>query len=64
MIKIHSGANENCNFDDEISPPIDPYVRSSILRHDANRVIASNYDRFGFPEVSLGVAGEFFYNLY
>jgi hypothetical protein len=55
-------ANGNCRFDDEIAPPIDPYARGSILRYIANRFIAPDYDGNGFPDMSLGVAGGFFYD--
>jgi subtilisin family serine protease len=57
-------ANGNCRFDDEILPPIDPYARGSILRYEDNRIIAPDYNRNGFPDVSLGVAGGFFYDFY
>jgi len=57
-------ANGNCRFDDEIFPPNDPYARGSVLRYGANRIIAPDYNRSGFPDVSLGVAGGFFYDFF
>ncbi|MGC8988008.1 S8 family serine peptidase [Infirmifilum sp.] len=54
--------NGNGNFADEIAPPIDAYARGSALRYSANRVIAPDYDKNGFPDDSLGVAGGFFYD--
>lgn len=54
--------NNNGRFDDEVAPPIDPYGRGSVLRYSANRVIAPDYDRNGFPDDSFGVAGGFFYD--
>jgi len=57
-------SNGNCRFDDEIAPPIDPYARSSVIRYFVNRIIAPDYDGNGFPDVSLGVAGGFFYDFF
>jgi subtilisin family serine protease len=54
--------NGNGRFDDEVLPPIDSYARGSALRYFANRVIAPDYDRNGFPDDSFGVAGGFFYD--
>jgi subtilisin family serine protease len=57
-------ANGNCRFDDEILPPDDAYARGSILRYERNRIIAPDYNRNGFPDKSLGVAGGYFYDLF
>ncbi|MCR8501651.1 MAG: S8 family serine peptidase [Candidatus Korarchaeota archaeon] len=54
--------NGNGNFADEPIPPADPYARGSLVRYYYNRVIAPDYDRNGYPDISLGVAGGFFYD--
>ncbi|MGC9107170.1 MAG: S8 family serine peptidase, partial [Infirmifilum sp.] len=54
-------ANSNCRFDDEIAPMY-LYGRGSILKYWSNRVIAPDYNGNGFPDISLGVAGGFFYD--
>jgi len=63
-------ANDNCDFTDDFNAdpyirdraPVDGWTRSAFLRYWANRVIAPDYDRNGFPDISLGVAGGFFYD--
>jgi subtilisin family serine protease len=58
-------ANMNCNFVDDYlaSPPFaqtNEWTRGAFLRYHLNRIIAPDYDRYGFPDVSLGVAGGYF----
>jgi len=60
-------ANRNCNFNDDFlaSPPFaqtNEWTRGAFLRYSLNRIIAPDYDRNGYPDVSLGVAGGFFYD--
>ncbi|MEM4619850.1 MAG: hypothetical protein QW607_06510, partial [Desulfurococcaceae archaeon] len=55
-------ANGNGDFADEPIPPADPYARGSLVRYYYNGVIAPDYDRNGYPDISLGVAGGFFYD--
>jgi hypothetical protein len=57
-------ANGNYRLDHEIIPSVDPYARGSVLRYEANRFIAPDYNRYRFPDVSLGVAGGFFYDFF
>ncbi|MEM4455672.1 MAG: S8 family serine peptidase [Thermofilaceae archaeon] len=57
-------ANGNGDFADEPIPPADPYARGSLVRYYYNRVIAPDYDRNGYPDISLGVAGGFFYDFW
>ncbi|AFA40078.1 putative protease [Pyrobaculum oguniense TE7] len=57
--------NRNCDFSDEIAtapPYTNPYGRGGLLRYLSNRVIAPDYNRNGYPDDSLGVAGGFFYD--
>ena len=55
-------ANGNGRFDDEVSPSSDSYARGSVVRYYYNRIIAPDYNKDGFPDISLGVAGGFFYD--
>ncbi|MEM2372753.1 MAG: S8 family serine peptidase [Thermofilaceae archaeon] len=54
--------NGNGDFADEPIPSADPYARGSLVRYYYNRVIAPDYDRNGYPDFSLGVAGGFFFD--
>ncbi|WP_258870610.1 S8 family serine peptidase [Pyrobaculum aerophilum] len=57
--------NNNCDFSDEFAtaPPFtDSYGRGGFLRYFSNRIIAPDYNRNGYPDDSLGVAGGFFYD--
>ncbi|MEM0464171.1 S8 family serine peptidase [Pyrobaculum sp.] len=57
--------NGNCDFFDDlatVTPPNDPYGRSAVARYFSNRIIAPDYNKNGYPDDSLGVAGGFFYD--
>jgi len=54
-LRVIVDANGNCDFSDE------PYP-SSHNGYYASRILAPDYDKDGYPDISLGVAGGFFFD--